>query len=137
MSYWILFLMSFLAATIVPFSSEAHFLYLLHQGLPVFYLLFFATLGNFLGGLSTFLLGWWVKWDWIVKVLRIKREKIEKSQAKIQKYGGYLGFLTWLPFVGDVIAIALGVFRANIYISLISMLLGKFLRYWVLTFFIV
>ncbi len=135
MSYWLLFLMSFLAATVIPFSSEAHFLYLLHQGESIVYLLFFATLGNFLGGLSTFLLGWWAKWDWIVKYLRVNPEKVEKFQNKIQKYGGLLGFLTWLPFVGDLIAIALGVFRANIYISLSTMLIGKFLRYWFLTFF--
>ena len=133
MSLWILFLTSFLAATILPFSSEAHFLYLLYHGHPVVYLLFFATLGNFLGGLSTFLLGWWVKWDWIVKYLKVNRQKIENYQLKVQKYVGYLGFLTWLPFVGDLIAIALGVFRANIYITLGTMLLGKFLRYWVLT----
>ncbi len=133
MSYWLLFLMSFLAATIVPFSSEAHFLYLLQNGESLKYLLFFATLGNFLGGLSTFLLGWWVKWEWIVRFLRVKKENIEKYQLKIKKYGGFFGFLTWMPFVGDVIAIALGVFRANIYLSLSTMLIGKFLRYWFLT----
>ena len=135
MAYFILFLTSFLAATVLPFSSEAHFLGLLNQEYSVLNLLFFATAGNFIGGVSTFMLGWWVKWDWIIKYLRVKREKIEKHQVKIQKYGGFLGVLTWLPFVGDVIAIALGVFRANIYISLSTMLLGKFLRYYFLTLF--
>lgn len=134
MTYLILFFTSFLAATIIPFSSEAHFLYLLKSGYSVFYLLLFATAGNFLGGVSTFLLGWWAKWDWINKYLKVKQEKVESFQNKVQKYGPYLGILTWLPFVGDVIAIALGVFRANIYLSLATMLVGKFLRYYVITF---
>ena len=50
--------------------------------------------------------------------------------------GVWLALLTWLPFVGDVFAIALGFYRISPVKSGLFMLLGKFLRFlcWTLLF---
>jgi membrane protein YqaA with SNARE-associated domain len=88
-----------------------------------------ATAGNFLGGMSSFAIGWLGKWEWIEKYLRVKREKIEKWHNRLYRRGAVFAFLSWVPFVGDIFAVGLGVVRANVLITASAMLAGKFLRY--------
>jgi membrane protein YqaA with SNARE-associated domain len=49
-------------------------------------------------------------------------------------YGAWMGFFAFLPVLGSAITIALGLMRANILISIISISLGKFLRYVILIY---
>jgi len=126
-----LFLGSFLAATILPFSSEILVTGMLLAGAPPLYVLIVATIGNWLGSLSTYGIGWLGKWEWIEKWLKTPREKIEKQQEKIAKYGSLLAFLVWVPVVGDVFALALGFYKVNFIKCSIFMLIGKFLRYYI------
>jgi membrane protein YqaA with SNARE-associated domain len=128
-SLWGLFLASFLAATIVPFSSEALLTFLIVNGTDPYNAVMAATAGNWLGGMSSYGIGYLGKWEWIEKYLRIKRESIEKWHDRLYKRGAVLAFLCWVPAIGDIIAVGLGVLRANILITSISMLAGKFLRY--------
>lgn len=140
MSYWFelgyagLFFASFLAATIVPFSSDAVVVSMVAGGYDPFWSITIATIGNTLGGLSSYGLGWIGKWDWIEKYLRIKKEKLEKMQVRISKYTGLAAFLTWLPIVGDVIAVALGLLKINVYKVTIFMTAGKLARYIVIVY---
>ncbi len=87
---WGLFLASFLAATVVPFSSEAILSYLIVTGTDPYTAVVVATAGNWLGGMSSFAIGFLGKWEWIEKYLRIKREKIEKWHDRIYKRGACL-----------------------------------------------
>lgn len=134
-SLWGLFLASFLAATVVPFSSEVVLTAVLANGTNVVSAVIFASLGNWAGGMSSFALGYLGKWEWIEKYLRVKRVTIEKWHNRLYKSGAFFAFLTWIPGVGDIFAIGLGVLRANIWIIAISMLAGKFLRYVVWAWF--
>jgi membrane protein YqaA with SNARE-associated domain len=135
MQHIILFFSSFLAATVIPFSSEAHLFYLLTENYNPYYLLLAASTGNTLGGMSSYYLGYWCKWSWLEKYFRIKPEKVFAYESNTKKYGIWLAFLCWLPIVGDVIAVALGVFRLNWKKVLLLMLLGKALRYAILLLF--
>lgn len=128
-SLWGLFLASFLAATVVPFSSEALLSYLIINGTDPYTAVVVATAGNWFGGMSSFGIGYLGKWEWIEKYLRVKREKIEKWHSRLYKRGAVFAFFCWLPGVGDVIAVGLGLLRTNILITALSMLAGKFLRY--------
>jgi membrane protein YqaA with SNARE-associated domain len=128
-----LFLGCFLAATIFPFSSDAIFIASLSFGGNIILTLFWATLGNWLGGLTTYWVGHIGKWEWIEKWFKVKPETLEKQKAKVDKYGSWLAFFTWLPFIGDVFAIAVGFYRANFYWSAFFMLIGKLLRFVLLT----
>lgn len=128
-SLWGLFLASFLAATVVPFSSEVVLTAVLAGGTDVTWAVLVASLGNWAGGMTSFALGYLGKWEWIEKYLRVKREKIEKWHNKLYKAGAFFAFLTWLPGVGDIFAIGLGVLRANIWIVAITMYAGKLIRY--------
>ena len=126
-----LFLGSFLAATILPFSSEILVTGMLLAGASPLYVLITATIGNWLGSLSTYGIGWLGKWEWIEKWFKVSREKIEKQQEKIAKYGSLLAFLVWVPVIGDVFALALGFYRVNLIKCSIFMFIGKFLRYFI------
>ena len=132
MQYLLLFLSSFIAATFIPISSEGHLFLLFNNGYSGFLLVLFASSGNVLGGMLTYYLGVLCKWDWIEKYLRIKKEKIIKTQKRIKKYGALVAFFTWLPVIGDVLAICLGVLKVNWKWVLVLMSLGKTLRYLVL-----
>ena len=126
-----LFVGSFLAATILPFASEILVTGLLVAGASPFYVLITATLGNWLGSISTYGIGWLGKWEWIEKWLKTSREKIETQQAKITRYGSLLAFLVWVPVVGDVFALALGFYKIKFTRCCIFMFIGKLSRYFV------
>jgi membrane protein YqaA with SNARE-associated domain len=79
--------------------------------------------------MSSFAIGYLGKWEWIEKYLRIKRETIEKWHTRLYKRGAVFAFFCWVPAVGDIFAVGLGILRANILITAVSMLAGKFLRY--------
>lgn len=127
--YWGLFASSFLAATVVPFSSEVVLVGMLGAGYDPYVSVALATIGNWLGGLTSYFLGYLGKWEWIVKYLRVKKESVDKIKIWADRFGAYLGLVCWAPIVGDVIAIALGVFRVRAGTVAVYMLAGKFVRY--------
>lgn len=135
LGYFGLLIASFLAATVVPFSSEVIFSAMVFGGLDAWTCVWVATLGNWLGGISCYYLGRLGKIDWIEKYLGVKKEKINKFAHRIHKHGDWFAFFSFLPGVGDIIAVASGFFRCRWWIVAISMLLGKFVRYCVWMYF--
>jgi membrane protein YqaA with SNARE-associated domain len=124
-----LFLGCVLSATIVPFSSEALVSGASLLGYNVWVVVIVASIGNTLGGMISFGMGWLCKWEWLEKYFRVKREKIEKAHKKVEHYGYIAALFAWLPIVGDLIAIAMGFIRMNPYITTGLMFVGKFVRY--------
>ncbi len=124
-----LFLASFLAATILPLGSEFVFAGLIALGMDAWICVGIATLGNWMGGMTNYYLGRLGKIEWIEKYLKVEQSKILKMQSWLEKKGAWMAFFSFLPAVGDLIALALGYMRANVYIVNISMILGKFIRY--------
>jgi membrane protein YqaA with SNARE-associated domain len=128
--YWSLFVGSFLAATILPFSSEVMLLLMLGGGYDVSATILVASLGNWFGGISGYFLGYLGKLDTIEKYLKVKVSKLEAFKTRINQYGSILAFFCWLPIIGDPLAIGLGLFRCNPLSTFAYMLLGKLARYW-------
>lgn len=127
-----LFVSAFLAGSLIPFSSEIVLLTLVKLGLNPMTCLMLATLGNTLGGMTCYGMGWAGRTDWIERFLHVKQEKVDRMQRFLQGKGSMMAFFAFLPFVGGVLAVALGFMRSNIPLTTISMLLGKLLRYIVL-----
>jgi membrane protein YqaA with SNARE-associated domain len=127
--YFGLFLASFLAATILPLSSEIVLSILLSCGLNPAVCLACASIGNTLGGMTCYWIGLLGKIEWMEKYLKIKYEKVEKIHHWMQNKGSILALLTFLPVIGDVIAVALGFMRSNIWYVLFFMFIGKTIRY--------
>jgi membrane protein YqaA with SNARE-associated domain len=128
LGYLGLFLGSFLASTVVPFSADVLLVGMLVAGGAPWIVIGVATAGNFLGGLTSYGIGRLGKWEWIEK-LGANPEKITRYKAKIEKYGAWMALLTWVPFIGDIIAIALGFFRVKFLPSALFMFVGRFGRF--------
>lgn len=124
-----LFIGTFLAATILPFSSDALYAGALLAGLPPVAVLLTGTLGNWLGGVTTYFLGRLAKWEWVERVFKVKPENLEKQHRIIKKYGVWTALIVWVPFVGDVVALALGFYKCPAIWSLLLMLIGKMGRF--------
>ncbi len=124
-----LFLASFIAATVIPLSSEVVFIGLLAAGANPFIATAIATVGNTLGGLTGYIIGRLGKWDWLEKYFKVKEEHLLRMEEKVNKYGAAMAFFAWLPGIGDLIPIALGFFRAKGWKVIAFMMLGKGFRY--------
>lgn len=133
LGYFGLFLICFLSATILPLASEAVLLAFLYYGFDPVVCLIVSTLGNTIGGVTNYLLGMLGKTKTLKKYIKDEK-KWAKTEARIEKYGIWLGLITWLPFIGDPLTIVLGFFRVKFIPLFFLMLLGKGLRYFVIIF---
>lgn len=124
-----LFISSFLSATVVPFSSEFVLSFMILNGFDIYLTILIATIGNWLGGLSSYLIGRLGKWTIIEKYFGVDKNNVFNFKLKVDRWGSVLAFFSWLPIIGDVIAVSLGFFRTNFILVSIWMLLGKILRY--------
>ena len=131
--YFGLFIISFLAATILPLTSEAVLLLFLASGFDPMVCLLVATIGNSLGGVSNYGLGMIGHPEKMKARFKNPRRFIQVAAA-VRKYGYWLGLLSWTPILGDPLTIVLGYFRVRFIPFLLLMVLGKFVRYWLITF---
>lgn len=132
--YWGMFIAAFIAGSVFPFSSEAVMAGLQLAGLNPTSLLIWGTLGNVAGSMFNYWIGSLGKMEWIEKYLHVKREKVEKTQVWMEKRGAWMGVLCFLPILGSVIAVTMGFMRANPFISLLAIFIGKLLRYAILVY---
>lgn len=134
-SLFALFTSSLLAATLLPGGSEAVLAGVL-TAYPESYwpALILATLGNTLGGMTSYLIGRYLPdKDAIIK----KYRSGEKGLTWLQAYGTPILLLSWAPLIGDVLCVAAGWLRINWFWAMLFMLIGKFARYWVIAVAIV
>lgn len=124
-----LFIASFLSATILPMNSEIVLTILLVNNYPLHFSLFIATLGNWLGGMTNYGLGYLGKIKLLERFLGVKRKKIQKIKIKIDRLGSFLAFFCWMPIIGDLFAVGLGFFKISFLRVSIWMLVGKAIRY--------
>lgn len=124
-----LFIGSFIAATVVPFSSDFLIIGILLAGGDPLISWVCATAGNWLGGLTSYWIGRIGKWEWIEKWFKVKPETLEKQKVLVDRYGVWLALVCWVPFIGDVIAVALGFFKTRPVWTIVLLLVGKFARF--------
>ncbi len=138
MVYLSIFFVSFLAASIVPFSSEVGLASLLSLGIHNnTLLLIFASFGNILGSCLNWLLGIFSRKFEKKKWFPFDKKKIVKASSWFEKYGKWSLLFSWVPIVGDPITFVAGTMRTNFIIFLLLVSIGKILRYlFVFTIFI-
>lgn len=120
---------SFIAGSVFPFSSEAVMLAMLAAGVDPWELVITASIGNVAGSMFNYGVGRLGRLDWIEKYLHVKKESLDRAQRFMGGHGAWMGFFAFLPIFGSAISILLGLMRANIIITLISITLGKVMRY--------
>ena len=131
-----LFIGAFVAGSVVPLSSDLLIVGLLAAGGSKWICLISATLGNWLGSYTSYWLGCLGKWDKLEKWFNIKRERLEKQKAIIDKYGVWLAFFSWVAFIGVVSVITLGFYRIRPKTTAALILAGCFVRFlfWIILY---
>lgn len=134
LGYASLFTASLLAATILPFGSEVLMSGMLAAGFDPKMTVCVATAGNWLGSMTTYAIGWVGNMQRIERWLHISPEKTERFRQKTEKYGSWFGLIVWVPGIGDVIAVCLGLVRTPVVQTAVTILVGKLGRYIVWTY---
>ena len=127
--YWGMGVLSFLSGSVLPISSEILLVFFLNLGLSAVWLTVVATVGNTFGGISCFLLGYLTKKKTVQKVFRISDRRMKRADIMIQKYGYWTAALSFVPAIGEVLLVVLGIMRVNKYKVILVMALGKLVRY--------
>ena len=125
-----LFSSAFLAATILPFSSEAVLAGLTAAGGYDLLLLWgVATLGNTLGAMVNWTLGrWCLHWQGR-KWFPFKEDDLDKADRWFSKWGVWSLLLSWVPVIGDPITFAAGFLRVNFWLFTVLVVIAKGGRY--------
>ena len=123
-----LFLSAFLAATILPLGSEVVLVGLLLNGFNPVSVVSVATVGNVLGSLVNYAIGFFGSAFVIHSVLKISDESFDKSKQRFEKWGTASLLLAWVPIIGDPLTVIAGVLRINIWLFLLLVTVGKLAR---------
>jgi len=151
-----LFISSFLAATLLPGGSEAVLFAVLKAFPETFWpTLALATVGNTLGGMVSFGMGWLLpqfqhggakhsgaggtasgpltRTDGVQDEASRARTQQLKHVEKVRRYGTPVLLLAWMPLIGDALCVAAGWLRLNPWQAALFMAIGKFARYLLIT----
>ena len=131
-----LFIAAFLAATILPLSSEVVLSTLLLNGLSPVALVAIATTGNVLGSLANYALGYWASLKVIKKWLKISEEEFVRADQHFVKYGLFSLCFAWVPVIGDPITIIAGILRIRLLWFVLLVTAGKLIRYIVVSYLV-
>lgn len=127
--------MAFLAATLLPVSSEILLLALIIAGdYSVFVLVLVASVANTLGSCVNYGLGWQLQRFRTQRWFYFNDRQIAQANYFFERYGQWaLGF-AWLPVVGDALTLVAGIVRMRFTLFVVWVLLGKTLRYALLAY---
>lgn len=148
MAYLSLFISAFTSATLLPGSSEALFLFLLAQeSYNSGFLILTAGTGNSLGGMTNWVLGLLIR-NGLFKSKKInaKDSDLKSSGFKerqhiiaeqwFQKYGSPALLFSFMPIIGDPLCVVAGFIRIHWLKALLFISLGKFFRYFALSYIV-
>jgi membrane protein YqaA with SNARE-associated domain len=120
-----LFLSSILAGSVLPGGSEVVLFGVLKLDIALFWpALIIATIGNTLGGLSSYAIGRFLPEG--------KTLPAQNLLQRVKRFGSPILLLAWTPWIGDPLCVAAGWLRLNVWQCLIFMAIGKFARYWLI-----
>ncbi|MFD0668786.1 YqaA family protein [Ramlibacter sp. MAHUQ-53] len=126
-----LFVVAFVSATLLPMGSEPVLFGLLRLNPDLFWpAILVATAGNTLGGM----LDWWMGYEAHQVLDKWKHSKVHvRALDWLERLGPKACLLSWLPAVGDPLCAVAGWLRMPFWPCVGYMLVGKFLRYVVMT----
>ena len=137
MIYLSLFAISFLAATILPFSSELSLAALIATSdYDNLLLLTVASFGNILGSLVNWALGSYSRNLTTKKWFPFKETQIERSSKWFRKFGKWSLLFAWVPVLGDPLTLVAGILRVKFIDFIILVAIGKVSRYLIVFYLI-
>lgn len=135
MAYVSLFFSALVAATVFPAQSEMVLVYLVQQAAhPVWALVVVASIGNVLGAVINYSLGYSVHRFKDRRWFPASPKQMDRAQAFYAKWGRYSLLASWVPIIGDPITVVAGVLRDRFLVFLILVAIAKSGRYVVLAY---
>lgn len=131
---WGLFITTLASSTILPLPSEVFVSGFIALHYPPWIVLLISSLGNTLGSMTTYYLGYFGLVRILEKFGKLNHTKITYFKRKSKQYGAILAFFSFVPFFGDLFVLSLGLARYNPLIAIVLIALGKTLRYWAIIF---
>ena len=129
-----MFIVAFLAATILPVGSEIVLVALATNGYALPILVLIATLGNVLGSLVNYAIGFYGG-DWLTtKVLKISPLQMHKAKQRYDRWGKWSLLFAWVPIIGDPLTVIAGLLKVSLGWFLLLVTIGKLGRYMVLAY---
>ena len=131
--YTSIFVSSFLSSTLLPGHSEltlTAFIFL--KKYSIIDLIFFASIGNILGSILNWCMGYYLINLKDKKWFPIKNLQLEKATLWFSKYGKYCLLLSWVPFLGDPLTVVAGILRIRLLTFIIFVSIAKIFRYFVI-----
>ena len=133
--YFVLFLISFLAPTIFPLSSKLTLIGLLKSGSNNSHLLIdISSLGNILGSVFNWFLGFYLLKYINKKWFSFKQNQINFASKRFNKFGIWSLLFSWLPVIGYPLTLIAGILRVNFLLFLILVTIRKTSRFFLYTF---
>lgn len=125
-----LFVGSFLAATLLPFSSEVMLAAAIGAGEHSRLLLIaVATVGNTLGAIVNWWLGRYLLHWQDRRWFPFTRAQLDRASDRFNRYGAWSLLFAWVPVVGDPLTFAAGVLRVPMALFVPLVAAGKIARY--------
>lgn len=124
-----LFIVSFLASTILPLGSEWLLVTLLLQGSDPYTTVSIATLGNSLGATTNYIIGYYASHWLSEKILPKDHKRQQQAQYWFNRYGSWSLLFSWLPVLGDPLCIVSGMMKTPPIRFIVLVTTGKALRY--------
>lgn len=124
-----LFVLSFLAATLLPLGSEWLLAALILDGWEPFWPVAVATAGNTFGACTTYLIGLFGAPFLLGRLLRIDESDRVRAERLYTRLGSWSLLLSWLPIIGDPLCLAGGLLRISFSRFLLFVFAGKLARY--------
>jgi len=124
---------AFLAATILPLSSEIALSALLLNGQNPTHLIIIATIGNVAGSVVNYGLGRWGSNLILERWLKLTPQQTDKATRRFNHYGKWSLLFAWLPIIGDPLTVIAGILKVNFCLFLTLVTIGKLCRYWLVT----
>jgi len=126
-------LSAFLAATILPLSSELVLSALLLAGENPLAVIIIATFGNVLGSIVNYLIGRWGAESILHRWFKLTQQQTDKAEQRFNRYGKWSLLFAWVPIIGDPLTFVAGMLKVNLGLFLVLVTSGKFVRYWVIS----
>jgi len=132
--YIALFLLSFLASTLLPLGSEWFVYYLVDIEYNIVFIILIASLGNYLGSVINYYIGTKGSNTILHKAIKFDKKDTRKAKEKFRRYGPAILFFSWLPVIGDPLTFVAGLLKYDFKKFTFYVFLGKTVRYIMIVF---
>jgi membrane protein YqaA with SNARE-associated domain len=130
-----LFILTFLASTLIPLGSEAFVILTIALNYNPIIVLLVATVGNSLGSVTNYYIGKYGNKFFLSKYIHPDSKYRKKAEKLYKRFGAPILFFSWLPGIGDPLCIIPGALGVSLRKFSFWVFLGKFARFSVLIAF--